>query len=43
MQPSNDANSCLQDNLTLGTGHEKYYVDSDWIALFTLYNHPAGS
>ena len=43
MQPSTDPNSCLQDTLTLGTGHEKYYVDSDWIPLFTLYNHPAGS
>lgn len=43
MQPSTDPNSCLRDNLTLGTGHETYYVDADWIALFTLYNHPAGS
>jgi hypothetical protein len=43
MQPSGDASSCLQSNITLGTGQEKYYVDSDWTALFTLYNHPAGS
>jgi hypothetical protein len=41
--PSSDTNSCLHNNLTLGTGQEKYYVGSDWVALFNLYDHPAGS
>ena len=43
MPPSGDTNSCLQDTITLGTGQEKYYVGSDWVALFNLYDHAAGS
>jgi hypothetical protein len=41
--PSGDPNSCLQDNITLGTGQEKYYVTADWLTLFSLYDHPAGT
>jgi len=43
LPPSADSSSCLADNLTLGSGQEKYYVGADWVALFNLYNHPAGS
>ena len=41
--PSTDPNSCIQDTLLLGTGQEKYYAGGDWTALFSLYDHPAGT
>ena len=43
MPPSADAGSCLQASITLGIGQEKYYVGTDWVNLFNLYEHPAGT
>lgn len=42
MPPSDQADSCLQSSITLGTGQEKYYATADWLNVFGTYNHPAG-
>ncbi|MFP5318789.1 MAG: hypothetical protein ACLGI2_10905 [Acidimicrobiia bacterium] len=42
MLPSDEADSCLQSSITLGTGQEKYYAIADWLDVFGTYAHPAG-
>ena len=43
MLPSEDADSCLQASILLGTDQEKYYSINDWLSAFSIYQHPAGS
>ena len=42
MLPSDQADSCLQSSITIGTGQEKYYAIADWLDVFATYNHAAG-